>query len=421
MNVTFLLLLSLSYQPSQNSVLGEDQGFRLTASQQDAFFKTFPALTPEQQWQTAQAFQWGVGEHPKNHAMAAAYLHGITKTGKAHPFYAKSQYTLGRMYLFALGLPQDETKAAEKFRAAAREGFTDAFWQLGWLHLLDRRTENSLDQAKLLFKQGALAGNEQARWLLQVIEKKADLASREQPPEIIEPLTGMVLGKVPKGCFQRTAYLPMGSKRNPPATHEVQITQDFYLGRYEVTQAQWQRIMGHSSPYDVSGNSDTPMVGINWYQVQLFVRRLNWLSPMAGFRLPTEAEWEYACRANTVTAFNTGERFEPHHGNIDFRFTDRDLESFKGAPTAVGTYPPNQWGFYDMHGNVLEWCADDWCVLNLQQRQDPIGNCQNGLKVIRGGSWFFGPSVARSGYRDLHKPQDLGKSLGFRLAKTIRN
>ncbi len=133
--------------------------------------------------------------------------------------------------------------------------------------------------------------------------------------------------------------------------------------------------------------------------------------------MPTEAEWEYACRAGTTTAFGVAERIDSWQANFDGRdpYPGATPGPYVAATTPVGTYPPNAWGLYDMHGNVWEWCEDDHCPYPETPQTDPLARCDSGLRVIRGGSWYYGPDSARCGLRYTHRSIDDGPSLGFRL------
>ena len=231
-----------------------------------------------------------------------------------------------------------------------------------------------------------------------------------------EKITGMKFVKITAGTFI------MGSQPGESAgwkwedPHRVTITKDFYMGIYEVTQCQWEKIMGYNPSYFTQNGQNRPVENINWYEVQKFIIKLNKLTGEK-FRLPTEAEWEYACRAGTTTPFNTGENLTNYYGSIPYKNFPKGTAR-KGTMT-VGSFAPNAWGLYDMHGNVWEWCEDWYCPYPDSAVTDPVGNCNSEYKVIRGGSWYFNAESARSGRRYTHNPHDRGFSLGFRLVKEI--
>jgi formylglycine-generating enzyme required for sulfatase activity len=134
-----------------------------------------------------------------------------------------------------------------------------------------------------------------------------------------------------------------------------------------------------------------------------------------GFRLPTEAEWEYAARAGTSTAFAVGDRLRPATAHVRF-----GTAPVPARPLPVGSFPGNAWGLFDTHGNVWEWCADWHCPYPAGPSVDPVGTCHSGVRVIRGGSFLFGADSARSALRYTHRPQDRGPSLGFRVARDVQ-
>ena len=167
--------------------------------------------------------------------------------------------------------------------------------------------------------------------------------------------------------------------------HRVTLTQPFYLGVYEVTQLQYVQVMG-ASPSKFKGPRN-PVERVSWDKAAEFCRRLSELpkEKVAGrvYRLPTEAEWEYACRAGTSTMFNTGEKLTKQ----DALFADNRVGwAAKTAP--VGTYPPNAWGLFDMHGNVWEW-TNDWFSQSYYRKspvKDPLGPARGTHHTLRGGS-----------------------------------
>ena len=205
-------------------------------------------------------------------------------------------------------------------------------------------------------------------------------------------------------------------QRNPDETlHKVLIPAQIYMAEFEVTQAQWKRVMGRNPSWFSKCGPNCPVEKVNWYQANEFINRLNQHSK-AVFRLPAETEWEYACRAGTSTPFDTGENLTTEQANYDGHHPYNNFSRGKNraAPTVVGLFPPNAWGLYDMHGNVWEWTSDNYCPYSAGQ------TCNSEYKVIRGGSWYFGADIARCALRYTHRPQDSGFSLGFRVVAEIR-
>ena len=199
--------------------------------------------------------------------------------------------------------------------------------------------------------------------------------------------------------------------------HRVTISRAFWLGTTEVTQAQWNRIMG-TSPSRFGGCAQCPVENVTWFDVQKFLERLNAASG-GGFRLPTEAEWELACKTGERAR---AERIDDAHANFDGRFPLRGGRPgrFRGRPIPVASFSPDRLGLYDMHGNVWEWCADGYGAYPSGDAVDPIGPADLPKKVIRGGSWYFDAASCRCATRYSHAPEDKGFSVGFRVARDDR-
>jgi formylglycine-generating enzyme required for sulfatase activity len=184
------------------------------------------------------------------------------------------------------------------------------------------------------------------------------------------------------------------------------------LGKHEVTQSQWEKVMG-SNPSHFKG-ANRPVGVVSWTDVTSFCDKLTALERKAGrlpagmaYQLPTEAQWEYACRAGTKTAFSFGDSLTSDQANIS---------GGPGETTAVGKYPANGWGFHDMHGNVFEWCADWYGDYQVGAARDPVGPAVGSYRVTRGGSWDYTANYARPAYRPSYEPAYSYNNLGFRLS-----
>jgi formylglycine-generating enzyme required for sulfatase activity len=223
-------------------------------------------------------------------------------------------------------------------------------------------------------------------------------------PQRTDPVTAMAFSRIPAGRFTMGSPATEKQREAQELPHRVTLTRAFYLGVHEVTERQWARVMG-SNPSHFGHCPECPVERVTYVDVQAFIGRLNAASPWPGFRLPTEAEWEYACRAGGREAFGAAAAIARTDANVDGSKT-----------TPVGTFPANAFGLFDMSGNVWEWTSDDHCVYPARDVTDPRGACASGLKVIRGGSWHFAADSARCGLRYTHRPQDRGFSLGVRLA-----
>lgn len=238
------------------------------------------------------------------------------------------------------------------------------------------------------------------------------------PATWVEPHTGLRLVRIAAGEFEMGSPADEAGREAQEVLHRVRITHPYYLGATEVTQAQWAAVVGTRPSWFASCGGDCPVERVSWNDVQVFLRELGRISGLP-FRLPTEAEWEYACRAGTASPFSTGATLSSAQANFDGRYPypGSPPGSFVGRPTPAATYAPNRWGLFDLHGNVWEWCADDFCPYADGPVSDPAGSCAADLRVIRGGSWTFNADSARCAVRYTHRPQDKGPSLGFRLVR----
>ena len=231
------------------------------------------------------------------------------------------------------------------------------------------------------------------------------------------PVAGIPLVRIPAGTFSMGSAAGEPGRGAEETIHRVTITRAFWLGATEVTQAQWSRVMG-TNPSRFGGCARCPVENVTWFDVQRFIEKLN-AAPGGGFRLPTEAEWEYACR--------TGERpdagsLDDAHANFDARYPIGGGRAgrYRGRPVPVASFPEDLYGLYDMHGNVWEWCFDGYAPYPAGDAVDPRGLASAPKKVIRGGSWYFDAASCRCAARYSHDPKDRGFSLGFRVARDER-
>jgi len=235
------------------------------------------------------------------------------------------------------------------------------------------------------------------------------------PGFYIEPMTRMVLMVIEPGSFVMGSPTSEPGRNEDEVQHRVTLTRRIYIGRYEVTQTEWQVVMG-ANPSRFSGCASCPVEQVNFFEVDDFLTRLTARSTAIRYRLPTEAEWEYACRAGTTTTYSVGDHLTIHDANISAPPEAQQTPGVGAYRTRpVGSFPPNAWGLRDMHGNVWEWTNDFYGPYDLQATVNPRGATVGPLRVIRGGSWYFGADSARCGLRYTHAPQDRGFSLGFRV------
>ena len=232
--------------------------------------------------------------------------------------------------------------------------------------------------------------------------------------EVIDLGDGIELTMVliPKGKFLMGSPDDEANREDDEMQHKVTISKPFYMGKFEVTQEQWGLLMD-TNPSEFIGKK-IPVTNVTWDECQDFIKKLN-KKTKSKFRLPTEAEWEYSCRAGTTTAYSFGDLINP--SNANYRDPEKDEDS---EPLPVGRYnKSNAFGLCDMHGNVLEWCNDWYGDYSEDDAIDPQGPSEGDYRVFRGGSCFENPSELRSAYRVNGVPSDRHEALGFRLAMTI--
>ena len=235
---------------------------------------------------------------------------------------------------------------------------------------------------------------------------------------------GMKLVMISKGTFKMGSPPGEGGVNQDERQHEVTISRDYYLGVHEVTQAQYETIMGDNPSYfqgdnlpdarSVEVTSDFPVETVSWENAVEFCRRISALPAerAAGrvYRLPTEAEWEYACRAGNKLAYSFG-------GDVralgDYAWYDSNSNE---RTHPVGQKKANSWGLYDMHGNVWEWCSDWYGEYPNGAVSDPQGPRKGSLRIDRGGSWDYGAAMCRSSFRGNLDPSGSNFNNGFRLA-----
>jgi len=221
---------------------------------------------------------------------------------------------------------------------------------------------------------------------------------------------GMKLNLIPPGEFTMGSPESELGRNKGETQHLVKITKPFYLGVHEVTQQQYEKVMG-TNPSSYKGDTK-PVEMVNWDEAVAFCGKLSDEEGVE-YRLPTEAEWEYACRAGTTTVYSFGDdasgigEYAWHSGNSN-------------STHPVGELKPNPWGLFDMHGNVYEWCQDLYGPYKrLQVVSDPIGPASGDHgRVLRGGAFFVQPLIVRAANRDGIRPVNRLPIIGFRLART---
>jgi formylglycine-generating enzyme required for sulfatase activity len=229
----------------------------------------------------------------------------------------------------------------------------------------------------------------------------------------------------------------MGQKDVAEPVHRVKISRDFYMGIYQVTQREWEQVMEYN-PSEFR-NPNLPVTNVSWYESQLFCVKLIELEPENKYRLPTEAEWEYACRAGSQTLFyfdHKKEKLDEYMWYFQNSETTQDVTVEKGLinkksvevsktgrmPHPVGKLRSNKFGLYDMHGNVYEWCQDWFSDYPSKLVVDPVGEPkEKALKcrILRGGSYLNFAGYGSSAHRDSKVPDYKSEGVGVRLVREV--
>ena len=254
----------------------------------------------------------------------------------------------------------------------------------------------------------------------------------------------LVLRRVPAGVFMMGSPEGEQGRFGNETQHAAGVSKDFYVGIFEVTQRQWELATGYKPSFfrnedcwktrpvervsygDIRGDgagAAWPADGQHAVDPGSFLYAMRRLTGL-DFDLPTEAQWEYACRAGTTNALNSGRELTsvtdcPNMAEVGRYGYNRGADNSEtcdtaGGTAAVGSYEPNAWGLYDMHGNVAEWCLD-WLGDYAGDEMDPQGPWEGALRVVRGGCWNYGARRCRSGARDNAAPSEVAKTVGLRL------
>jgi formylglycine-generating enzyme required for sulfatase activity len=240
---------------------------------------------------------------------------------------------------------------------------------------------------------------------------QVDTARKIGRPVILSNAIGMKFVLIPAGNFKMGSRSSLAAGDEHPS-HRVRISRPFYLQTTEVTQDQWFAVMGNNPSY-FKGHGDRPVERVSYQDALEFIRRLNRREGTTRYRLPTEAEWEYACRAGTATDYSFG---DSSAGLNDYGWSNGNSY---GTTHPVGKKRPNPWGLYDMHGNVWEWCSD-WYAKDYYKKSpstDPKGPASGGYRVLRGGAWYLDAGFLRSANRGGNIPSSRSRANGFRVVR----
>jgi sulfatase modifying factor 1 len=246
-------------------------------------------------------------------------------------------------------------------------------------------------------------------------------------PPVIDPTKpavtnsiGMKFVWIAPGNFIMGSPKEEKQRQDNETQHKVTLTKGFYMGVYAVTQEQYETVMGNN-PSQFKGEKNLPVETITWDDCQEFIKKLREKDKKA-YRLPTEAEWEYACRAGTTTPFHFGETISTdqanYYGEAVYGIGKNGVWRKKTTP--VGSFPANAFGLHDMHGNVWQWCQDWYGDYPQKDVVDPQGPEKGDSRVLRGGSWGHVPRLCRSAFRFKQVPDYRNGICGFRLCYSVK-
>jgi formylglycine-generating enzyme required for sulfatase activity len=258
-------------------------------------------------------------------------------------------------------------------------------------------------------------------WLSLVVALASHLPLQAQenkdPPKTLTNSLGMKFVWIPPGSFMMGSPKTETLRQDDETQHKVTLTKGFYMGVYTVTQEQWQEIMGNN-PSKFKGEKNLPVENVSWDDCQEFIKKLREKDKdKKVYRLPTEAEWEYACRAGTTTPFWCGETISTDQANYNGHAYGKGKKGeLRKRTTPVGSFPANAFGLHDTHGNVWQWCQD-WYGGDYPKDEvvDPKGPKQGQSRVLRGGSWWYPPATCRSASRFRTEPGNRLSYYSFRL------
>ena len=353
----------------------------------------------------------GEGSRTREALRAWQAAKGLAATGYMTGAQAETLMALGRE---AVAAAEAERQAEEQGQAEAERQRVEAERQQ--VEEAERRRKAAADDAAYAEAERANTAESYGGYLARYPTGRHAEEARERAerPRELRNSIGMEFVLIEPGTFQMGSPADESGRDEDETLHTVTISQPFYLGKYEVTQGQWQAVMGNNPSYYSACGSNCP-VGVSWEDVQAFLVALNRKEGVNVYRLPTEAEWEYAARAGTQTAYHFGnsenllEQYDWYRGNTSFFFNRQ--------PRQVGGKRPNAWGLYDMHGNVPELVSDWYGPYPRGPVTDPRGPSTGTKRVLRSGNWFFSEAHrCRAANRMLYDGRSADD--GFRLART---
>jgi len=265
-------------------------------------------------------------------------------------------------------------------------------------------------------------------------------ASAPSPGRTLKAAAGITLVEIGAGCFMMGSPSGEPEQKGDEYQHKVCLTKSFYMGTTEITQGQWSDVVGRNPSMHASGGSSCPVENVSWDEVVAFCNKLSdrdglsrcyktdglapeLLADCKGYRLPTEAEWEFAARAGTVTPFSTGNCINSlDQANFDGRYplAGCDIGKTRSKTVAAGTFAANPLGVFDLCGNVSEWVWDLYAEYPLREVTDPLGPEAGTGRVIRGGAFDSGAGKCRSANREQGAAGFRAPDVGFRVVRTAK-
>ena len=244
-------------------------------------------------------------------------------------------------------------------------------------------------------------------------------AQPKDPPRPFTNSVGMKFVWVPPGDFQMGSTNKEKGRGDDEIVRKVALTKGFYFGVHTVTQDQWQAVMGEN-PSFFKGEKNLPVDQVSWDDCQAFCKKLS-DKDKKSYRLPTEAEWEYACRAGTATPYHFGATLDTEQANYNgnFIYGNGKKGIYREKTTPVGSFPANAWGLYDMHGNVWQGCNDWHGGYSGKDVTDPKGPKAGKDRVLRGGSWGSHPIFCRSANHNFSAPDNRSEYYGCRVCFNV--
>jgi formylglycine-generating enzyme required for sulfatase activity len=315
---------------------------------------------------------------------------------------------------------EDEEKQAENNRQAEEVRQAKQAEQQKWSDASRVNTIESYQSYLNVYPNGEYKSVANLRIKDLIAKAEAEKLKNPKAGMTIKNSLGMEFMGIPAGTFMMGSPTSETDRSSDEVQHQVTISKGYWMGKYEVTQAEWKAVMGNNPSY-FKNCPRCPVESVSWEEVQEFIKKLNEKGE-GTYRLPTEAEWEYAARAGTTSAFGIGDgknlssKEANFDGNYPYGNTTKGKWLEKTIP--VGSYQANAYGLYDMHGNVWEWCNDWYGEYPNSGVTDPKGPSAGSSRVNRGGGWFSDGGNLRSADRDYNSPSNRYNNLGFRLIRS---